>query len=317
LKNFITRTALGTVVLLAVLVSDASADAPQQPSTKNRALLAVKVRGTCPSAPELNARYVGPYLGMENNLTPEDFAEDLYCANEFKAKNSPNGYVTVFGSSSIKQENDRGTPEMRAANNHLYDYVKAFAKDWTQQYGKNFPIMTGAGPGLMEAASRGAREAGDKSIGYTTYYDDPTPKSDPRHPYGGDKTKVFNPENITDGLIFSSIAIREDMMILHSAAIIIAPGGTGTEWETFQILETLKSKQLMPVPVYLVGDRALYWASFVEFLCSMDNHATLKIGGVDFLEFVDDPREVVPRLKSRLIDGQPSKPVAPTCAVLP
>ena len=43
---------------------------------------------------------------------------------------------------------------------------------------------------------------------------------------------------VSDGLIFSSVAMRESMMVLHSAAVVIAPGGTGTEWETYQIIES-------------------------------------------------------------------------------
>ncbi|MCC6543272.1 MAG: LOG family protein [Nitrospirae bacterium] len=46
-------------------------------------------------------------------------------------------------------------------------------------------------------------------------------------------------------------------MILHSAAIIIAPGGSGSEWEIFQILESVKSDQLKAVPIYLVGENGI------------------------------------------------------------
>lgn len=81
----------------------------------------------------------------------------------------------------------------------------------------------------MEAGSRGAYAAG-KSIGYTTYYDPPKEGDNSGRPYGGDPKAVYKKYNdkediITDGLIFSSIAVREMEMILHSAAIVIGPGG--------------------------------------------------------------------------------------------
>jgi predicted Rossmann-fold nucleotide-binding protein len=271
----------------------------------------------CPVSNEVpNARYVGPYLGVENNLSSSDFARDIYCSNEFKAKNFPNGYVTVYGSSKIQETNDKGPPEVNRANDKLYAQILSFATTWTSRYGNIYPIMTGAGPGLMEAASRGAHKAG-KSIGYTTYYDHL--KADPKYPYGGDPTRAFNKYNsaddvITDGLIFSSIAMREDAMILHSAAIVIAPGGTGTEWETFQILETVRSHQLTKVPVYIVGDREMYWKSFLARLCDMDHHKTLNRDDLGFVEYVNDPEDVIDRLTIRLVGKtgyQP--PEAPVC----
>jgi predicted Rossmann-fold nucleotide-binding protein len=201
------------------------------------------------------------------------FAQDAYCADAFKSRHYPKGFVTVFGSSHIGEDNKAGEPTVIAANNKLDQDIREFAKQWTARYGTAYPILSGAGPGLMEAANRGAAEAA-KSIGYTTYYDpNPNPKADPKHPHGGNPAAAFwrynSKDIVTDGLIFSSIAMRESAMILHSAAIIIAPGGTGTEWETFQILETIKSKQLIGVPIYIVGPRDLDWKSLEARLGDM------------------------------------------------
>lgn len=253
----------------------------------------------CPVLEVMNARYVGRYLGVENNLTPSDFARDLYCANAFKSANYPKGYVTVYGSSRIKEHNDQGTSQMNAANDLLYSQIRAFAMHWTQRYGTSYPIMTGAGPGLMEAANRGASVEG-KSIGYTTYYDK-NPKADSTRPYGGDPLLAYDKQYISDGLIFSSVAMREDAMILHSAAIIIAPGGTGTEWETFQILEMIKSKQLVQVPIYIVGNREVYWKSLDDRLRDMVAHHTVRSDEViPYIEYVDNAEDVVGKLGLRL-----------------
>lgn len=259
---------------------------------------------TCPRRADVpNASYVGPYLGMENNLSPKDFSRDLFCASDFKQKKFPNGYVTVYGSSKIQP------------NEKIYVEVVEFARQWTRSYGDRFPIMTGAGPGIMEAGSRGANEAGGKSIGYTTYYFPPRKNdSTGTHPYEDDPTAALN-KYVTDGLIFSSVAMREDMMILHSAAVIIAPGGTGTEWETFQILETLKSQQLKAVPVYLIGDQNRYWKSFSDRLCAMQSNGLLPPGTLPFFEFVDSPSDIVARLKATLIEGTlPKTAGAVACA---
>lgn len=289
------------LTFLATLALAACTSLPSRPA-RNAALFELD----CPQLAGVpNARYVGPYRGPENELTAKDFARDLYCADDFKAKLFPHGFVTVFGSSRISEHNTTSAPSINSANDRLYAQIRSFAHHWTERYGATYPILSGAGPGLMEAANRGASEAG-KSIGYTTYYDrnsSPTPAHP--FPYVGDPTlalhKYNNTENIvTDGLIFTSIAAREDAMILHSAAIVIAPGGTGTEWETFQILETMKSHQLKSVPVYIVGDPNVYWKSFTDRLHDMALHNTLTLSDLNFIEYVDDPEDIVAKLRARL-----------------
>lgn len=250
-----------------------------------------------------NAWYVGEYIGVENVIHAGDFARDSYCAEQFRVRRHPGGFVTVFGGSGIKEHNTGPVPAINAANDRVYVQVRQFAHDWTQRYGNFYPILTGAGPGLMEAASRGAVEVG-QSIGYTTYYDsssNPTPE----RPHGGNPGDAFwkyeKRPLITDGLIFSSITEREAAMIRHSAAIIIAPSGTGTEWELFEVLETIKSKQLLKVPIYVVGERAVYWRSFEDRVNDMVTHGTLKPGeGTSSIEFVDDASQVVEPLRVRL-----------------
>lgn len=237
-----------------------------------------------------NASYVGPYVGYENNLTVRQLQSDLRAAYRFKAVKYPGGFVTIFGGSRI--------PESTA----LYQQVREFARSWTTQYGTKLPILTGAGPGIMEAGSRGAMEAGGPSIGYTTYYGPATDHGDPKlafRRYVSMETKQTN-DIITDGLIFSSVAVRESMMILHSAAMIIAPGGTGTEWEIFQILETIKSRQLARVPIFLVGDREVHWASFFRRLEDMAARGTVTLKDLPDLVPVTSARELQKQLEISL-----------------
>jgi predicted Rossmann-fold nucleotide-binding protein len=311
------RQVISTIAVSAIITAFGGCAMPQGPATQasnansaERPLHTDKASAgsivmtlECPTSGSVpNARYIGPYQGVENNLKPEHMAQDLYCADLFKSKNYPKGFVTIYGSSRILEANNKGDAAVIAANNKLYQEIKSFAYKWTQRYGVEYPIMTGAGPGLMEAGSRGAKEAG-KSIGYTTYYDPGS--GDPARYYGGDASRVFWKYNsqdiITDGLIFSSVAIRETSMIMHSAAIVIAPGGTGTEWEIFQILETIKSKQLIRVPVYIVGDRTMYWKSFEARLGDMVRRTAVKDGEVtQYIEYVDNAEDVVEKLKTRL-----------------
>lgn len=249
----------------------------------------------CPSVLP-NASYTGPYKGADNKLSVAELSRDLQCAQNFKTSKYPGGFVSIYGSSRIGEVSRLTDPVLARQSEALYADVMAFADAWTRKHGKQYPVMTGAGPGLMEAGNRGALQAGGPSIGYTTYYDPP-----PR----GDANKVFwkykGQDLITDGLIFSSVGIREYAMFLHSAAIVIGPGGTGTEWELFQILEMTKSDQLQPVPIYLVGNKDVHWKSFYDRLDDMIRRGTIRPGEVTkHFEHVERAVDLVPLLEKRL-----------------
>ncbi len=249
------------------------------------------------------ADYIGPYAGVENVIPLQLMAQDIYCSDSVKAMKFPRGFVAIYGSSRIREKNascdargENCNDAIRAASDTIYADIRNFAYAWTARYGKQYPIMTGAGPGLMEAANKGAKEAGGPSVGYTTYYDRST-SNDALKPYGGDPKLALNP-HVTNGLIFSSVSIRELAMIKHSAAIVIAPGGTGTEWEMFQIIEIIKSRQLTKVPVYLVGNRQIHWQSLEARLNDMVLRKTINKDEVAFLRFVESSEELVKQLSA-------------------
>lgn len=251
-----------------------------------------------------NASYTGPYKGVENNLSIADFNRDLVCSEKFKSSKYPNGFVTIFGSSRIHTSNHSGDSEIDAANDKLYQQIYNLAFKWTKNHAKTFPVLTGAGPGIMEAGSRGAIDAGGPSIGYTTYY------GPSRNAVNGDAKLAFwqyRPKKgkaktiISDGLIFTSVAIRESVMVMHSSAMIFAPGGTGTEWEIFQTIEQMKSGQLNHVPMYIVGDKKIHWQSLYNRLDDMILRGTIKRHEVESLfVHVDNPEDVYKLLTKQL-----------------
>ena len=257
-----------------------------------------------PTTPVAHAEYVGPYRGVENLLTPEDIAHDFACADAVQARLFPRGYVTVFGSSRIGENNPACEPggrncdeALKQQNDATYAAVRRFAQLWTSRYGRDLPIMTGAGPGLMEAANRGAAEVQGPSVGYTTYYDR-SRDATPQRPYGGDAGQALN-RYVSHGFVFTSVVAREAEMIKHSAAMVITPGGTGTEWETYQIIETVKSRQVLPVPVYFFGAPS-QWASLQARLDDMARRRVIRKEEVAFLRFVATPEELVAALRADL-----------------
>lgn len=238
------------------------------------------------------AFYVGDYKGADNLLTSDIFHKDFYCAEQFiKKRDYTRRFLTIFGSSSIKELND-ASKYNSTSNNNIYKQTYEFAMAWSKAH-PEYPILTGAGPGLMEAAARGAISGSGVSIGYTTYYKDAANNSDASIAYwkpldGVDKGKQI----ISDGLIFSSVSARETLMILHSAAAIFAPGGSGTNWEIFQTLEMLKSNQLSDIPVYMLGD-SVHWAAYESYINDMVARGTIKESEREnFIRFVKTPDEL-------------------------
>lgn len=246
-----------------------------------------------------NASYTGIYKGVENNLSLADFNRDYACADKFIKSKYPNRFFTIFGSSRISEKNNSGNKKIDEANDKLYQQIYNLAYKWTKHHAAKYPVLSGAGPGIMEATSRGAMDAGGPSIGYTTYYGPSRKSKDGKA--GGDASKAFwmyrptdkKPQNIfTDGLIFTSVAVRESIMILHSAAMVFAPGGTGTEWEIFQTIEQIKSGQLTPVPIYIVGDKKIHWQSFYSRLEDMMLRGTINREEVESLIIhLDNPED--------------------------
>lgn len=243
------------------------------------------------------AFYVGAYKGADNLLTSDIFNKDFFCAEKFiKKRNYTKRFLTIFGSSSIKELND-SSKYNGTANNKIYKQTYEFAMRWSKTH-PEYPILTGAGPGLMEAAARGAMSGSGVSIGYTTYYKDAAKNNDAGSAYwkpkdGADEGKQI----ISDGLIFSSVSARETLMILHSAAAVFVPGGSGTNWEIFQILEMLKSSQLSDIPVYMLGD-SVHWAAYESYLNDMVARGTIKESEREnFIRFVRTPDELMALLE--------------------
>ena len=262
---------------------------------------------SCTALPAVpNASYIGAYAGIENVVPATDSARDAYCSDAFKAAKYPRGFVTIFGSSRISKDNracdaSGKCDETLRENDQIYAAVRDFSVAWTTKYGRRLPVLTGAGPGLMEAGNEGAKLAGGPSIGYTTYYDRPDDpaQSTAERPYAGLATKALN-NYVTDGLIFTSVVQREAAMMRHSAAMVIAPGGTGTEWEIYQVIEMIKSKQLSAVPVYFLGDRTKYWRSLDDRLKDLVARRVVRAEEIAFIRFAPTSTDLLDRLSKDL-----------------
>jgi uncharacterized protein (TIGR00730 family) len=137
-----------------------------------------------------------------------------------------------------------------------------------------FAIITGAGPGIMEAANKGAKEGGGRSIGCNIEL----PFEQGANPY-------------VDTLVnFRYFFVRKTMFIKYSNAFIIFPGGFGTLDEAFEALTLIQTGKIYQFPVILFGRH--YWAGLIRWLQSkVLSEGKISAGDLDLLVLTDDPQE--------------------------
>jgi len=139
-----------------------------------------------------------------------------------------------------------------------------------------FSVITGAGPGIMEAANKGAKLAGGRSVGCNIEL----PFEQGANPY-------------VDTLVnFRYFFARKTMFIKYSVAFIIFPGGFGTLDELFEAVTLIQTGKIYQFPVVLFGRH--YWAGLIRWLRSrVQEEGKISPGDIDLMLMTDDPREAV------------------------
>jgi uncharacterized protein (TIGR00730 family) len=167
--------------------------------------------------------------------------------------------VTIFGSARISPDD----PHYAAAQ----EVARILAES-------GFSIITGAGPGIMEAANKGARLGGGRSIGCNIEL----PFEQGANPY-------------VDTLVqFRYFFVRKTMFIKYSVAFIIFPGGFGTLDELFEAVTLIQTGKIYQFPVILFGRR--YWAGLVRWLqARVLAERKIGPGDIDLMVLTDDPAE--------------------------
>jgi len=139
-----------------------------------------------------------------------------------------------------------------------------------------YSIITGGGPGVMEAANKGALEAGAISVGLNIEL----PEEQRPNPY------------TTKSLTFRHFFVRKIMLVKYATAYIIMPGGLGTTDELTEVLTLMQTHKIRPFPVLLFDSG--YWNGFLEWL----HNTVLRRGFIseedfDLLRVCDDPDTVI------------------------
>lgn len=179
----------------------------------------------------------------------------------FEALSDISPCVSIFGSSQVRPGDE------------LYEKAVLIARKLAQN---GFNIMTGGGPGIMEAANKGAKEGGAKSIGANIAL----PLEQECNPYADIK------------LEFKYFFVRKVMLIKYAQAYIGMPGGFGTLDEVFEALTLIQTKRIKPFPVILVGSE--YWNGLWDWIrSSLLERKMISSEHMDLITILDHPDEVV------------------------
>lgn len=179
----------------------------------------------------------------------------------FEIVNQYNYTVTVFGSARFLEDNPH--------------YIKS------RELGRmladdGFAVITGGGGGIMEAANRGAYEAGGKSIGFNITL----PHEQTLNPY------------TTESMSFRYFFARKVMLAYAASALIVFPGGFGTLDEMFEVITLIQTKKMPPVPIILVGKD--FWQPLDSFIKTqmLENLGTISHGDEELYTITDKIDEV-------------------------
>jgi uncharacterized protein (TIGR00730 family) len=189
--------------------------------------------------------------------------------------------VTVFGSARI--------PE-----NHPHYHLGIELGKGIARLG--FTVMTGGGPGLMEAVNRGAREAGGRSVGVNVVL--PTEQAPNR----------YLDKMVTCRYFF----VRKVLLFKYSFAFVALPGGLGTLDELTEALTLIQTKKIVHFPVVLFG--AAYWRGFIALLEDMVKAGTVSAGDLKLFLVTDDLQEALAHIRKHAIEafGLQPKPPKPS-----
>ena len=168
--------------------------------------------------------------------------------------------VTVFGSARFKP----GEP--------YYELARQTGRVFAEA---GFTVLTGGGPGAMEAANRGAHEAGGPTYGLNIIL----PHEQHPNPY------------VNDSFEFNYFFVRKVMLVKYSCAYIVVPGGLGTLDELFEAATLIQCRKIGPFPLILVG--GAFWKGLREFIAFMASQGVFSPSEVGFSRIVETPEEAV------------------------
>jgi uncharacterized protein (TIGR00730 family) len=187
--------------------------------------------------------------------------------NGFRTLHFVGPCITVFGSARFKED---------------HPYYKLARQVGTEISQLGFTVMTGGGPGIMEAANRGAKDVNGRSVGCNIIL----PMEQKENPY---LDKFVN---------FRYFFVRKTLLIKYSYGFVIMPGGFGTMDEMFEALTLIQTGKIRNFPIVLMGIE--YWQDLRDFMGKMLEAGTISREDLDLMLFTDSIEEAMSYLEENL-----------------
>ncbi len=263
---------------------------PLKRSAVDKQQAEVVVKTPQSDSPSYRLAYVDTDFLCREELRPIRLQLELLKTEMALTERGINSTVVMFGGARIPEPGG----EAWAARNETqkrnleqssvyYDEARKFARLCTDYGAKSdhleYVVVTGGGPGVMEAGNRGAMDAGGPSIGLNIVL----PHEQAPNPYVTPELS-FN---------FHYFAIRKMHFLMRAKAVVVFPGGFGTLDELFEALTLIQTKRMAPIPLILFGEN--FWRSVVnfEFLANFGTIAPEDMDLLHFAETADDAWKII------------------------
>lgn len=190
--------------------------------------------------------------------------------------------IVLFGGARIPRPEDKASARTKtlADLSVYYDEARRFAKAMTERslksYGREDVIITGGGPGVMEAGNRGADDAGGQSIGLNIVL-----------PHEQAPNEFVTPDLCFN---FHYFAIRKMHFLMRAKAICVFPGGFGTLDEMFEALTLIQTQRMKPIPFLLFG--RTFWEGVINWN-ALAEAGTISSDDLSLFQFVETADEAL------------------------
>ncbi len=161
-----------------------------------------------------------------------------------------------------------------------YEMARSLSSKIVNELG--YAVATGGGPGIMEAANRGAKEANGNSLGFSIIL----PSEQKTNPY------------VTESVDFEYFFSRKTLLLFAAETYIYYPGGFGTLDELFELLTLIQTKEISQAPIVLIGRE--FWQPLIVFIKEtlLDKYSTISKEDINMFKIVDTEDEVIEIIKS-------------------
>lgn len=212
------------------------------------------------------------HINAENSWTMFKVISEF--VEGFERLNKIGPCVSIFGSARTKP----GTKYYELAS----DMASLLCEE-------GYGVITGGGPGIMEAGNKGAHRVGGVSVGLNIEL-----------PFEQSGNQWIDPDKSLDHRYFF---VRKVMFVKYAQAFIALPGGFGTMDELFEVLTLIQTTKISTVPIILMGTE--FWSGMKDWITNvmLEGHGNISPDDIDLIPIIDDPADVLKVIKEFYADG--------------